>query len=88
MHYLMVKTARLEALCKSVFDSKMSAEGNLYRYAHLPKSHDCQLIALAIVAQTEASSLNTTFLPGLASILRPSSSPCPAPRATTEESSA
>ena len=54
MHNLLPKMARLEALCKSVFDSKITPEGNLYRYPNLPKMPDCQVIALAIAAETEA----------------------------------
>lgn len=56
MHNLHTKMVNIEAICKSVFASKIDHEGNFRRYPNLPKMPDCQVIALALAA----ASLNIT----------------------------
>lgn len=53
MHNLYSKMAHIEALCKSVFASRLNAEGNFRRYSNLPKMPDCQVIALSLAATLE-----------------------------------
>ena len=53
MHNLCSKMAYIEAVCKSVFASKLNTEGNFCRYPNLPKMPDCQVIALSLAATLE-----------------------------------
>lgn len=50
MHNLLSKMARIEALCKSVFATRLNPSSNLQRYPRLPKAPDTEVIALALAA--------------------------------------
>jgi len=53
MHNLYTKMAHIEALCKSVFASKLNHLGNFCYYPNLPKMPDYKVIALSLAATLE-----------------------------------
>jgi hypothetical protein len=53
MHNLPAKIARIEALCKDIFEEKINLKGNFRFYPREPKMPDCQVVALWLCALCE-----------------------------------